>query len=145
MLDEKGYFYIIDAVLAVILLLIVFLIVNAAISIPGPDYSYDSHNIRNAQDIMEILSGKVNFTDRSFLGSISKTLEKNNNSKKSIKEVSGISKEKFKSFDLNNYRFSENNVLKSEILSQSGDYAKADSVSVATREYGKYSYTLSVW
>ncbi|MDO5823159.1 hypothetical protein [Methanobrevibacter sp.] len=145
MLDEKGYFYIIDAVLAVILLLIVFLIVNAAISIPGPDYSYDSHNIRNAQDIMEILSGKVNFTDRSFLGSISKTLEKNNNSKKSIKEVSGISKEKFKSFDLNNYRFSENNVLKGEILSQSGDYAKADNVSVATREYGKYSYTLSVW
>ena len=55
MLDDKGYFYIIDAILAVMLLLVVFLVVNAAISIPGPDYSYESHDIRTAQDTMEIL------------------------------------------------------------------------------------------
>ena len=34
MLDEKGNFYIIDAILAVVLLLIAFLVFNQAISIP---------------------------------------------------------------------------------------------------------------
>ncbi|MGN0176942.1 MAG: hypothetical protein ACI389_03835 [Methanobrevibacter sp.] len=145
MLDEKGYFYIIDAVLAVILILMVFLVVNTTISIQNPDYSYDSHEIRTAQDIMEILSGKIDFTDRTFLGDISKILEDNKNSKDSIREVSKICENKFTSFNLTNYRFSENNVLNEKILAVSGDYSKAIKVSTATRNYGEYSYTLSVW
>lgn len=145
MLDEKGYFYIIDAVLAVILILMVFLVVNTTISIQNPDYSYDSHEIRTAQDIMEILSGKIDFTDRTFLGDISKILEDNKNSKDSIREVSKICENKFTSFNLTNYRFSENNVLNEKILAVSGDYSKVIKVSTATRNYGKYSYTLSVW
>lgn len=145
MLDEKGYFYIIDAILAVILVSIVFLIVNTAISIPSPDYSYDSHEIRTAQDIMEILSGKVNFTDRTFLRDISEILKDNKNSKESINEVSKICKNKFSSLNLTNYRFSENKILKEKVLDSSGDYSKASKVSVAIRNYGDYSYTLSVW
>ena len=39
MLDEKGNFFIIDAVLAVILLLAVFIVFNSAISIPDSGYS----------------------------------------------------------------------------------------------------------
>ena len=100
MLDEKGYFYIIDAILAVMLLLMVFLIVNATISIPSPDYSHDSKDIRIAQDTMEILSGKVNFEDQSFLGEISEILKGNENSKESVREVSKICKDKLKSFNL---------------------------------------------
>ena len=145
MLDDKGYFYIIDAILAVILILIVFLVVNTAISIPSPDYSYDSREIRTAQDIMEILSGKVNFTDGTFIGEISKILKDDENSKESIREVSEICKNKFTSFNLTNYRFVENNVFNEKILSSSGDYSKSGKVSVATRNYGEYSYTLSVW
>ncbi len=145
MLGEKGYFYIIDAILAVILLLIVFLVVNTAISIPSPNYFYDSHEIRTAQDTMEILSGKVNFTDSTFLGDISRILKDNENSKESIREVSKICKNKFTSLNLTNYRFCENKVLNEKILASFGDYSKADKVSVATRNYGEYSYTLSVW
>lgn len=145
MLDEKGYFYIIDAILAVVLLLIVFFAVNTAISISSPDYSYDSHEIKIAQDTMEILTGKVNFTDETFLGEISKILRENENSKESIDNVSRICKNKFKSMNLDNYRFSENNILNEKVLASSGDYSKARNVSVATRSYGDYSYTLSVW
>ncbi|WP_407393576.1 hypothetical protein [Methanobrevibacter sp.] len=145
MLDNKGYFYIIDAFLAVILLLIVFLVVNSAISIPSPDYSYDSKDIRTAQDIMELLSGKVNFTDKTFIGDISGILKDNENSKDSIREVSKICKDKFSDFNLKNYQFTENNLLKGKILASSGDCSKANKVSVATRNYGDYSYTLSVW
>ena len=145
MLDEKGYFYIIDAILAVMLLLMVFLIVNATISIPSPDYSHDSKDIRIAQDTMEILSGKVNFEDQSFLGEISEILKENENSKESVRDVSRLSKDKLNSFNLKNYKFSENNVLNGKVLAESGDYSKAKDVSVATRNYGDYSYSLSTW
>ncbi len=145
MLDNNGYFYIIDAILAVILLLMVFLVVNSAISIPNDSYSYDSKDIQTAQDIMEILDGKVNFTDRSFLCEISNILEKGENSKQSIREVSMICKDKFSTLNLKNYRFSENNILNEETLVSSGDYSKANDVSTATRYYDDYSYTLSVW
>ena len=145
MLDEKGYFYIIDAILAVMLLLMVFLIVNAAISIPSPDYSYDSKGIAKAQDTMEMLSGKVNFTDQTFLGEISEILKENENSKESTREVSKLCRDKLDSFNIKNYRFIETNVLKGKVLASSGDYSKASDVSVATRNYGDYSYTLSTW
>jgi hypothetical protein len=134
-----------DAVLAIFLLLIVFLVVNAAISMPTSDYSYQSKEIRTAQDVMELLSGKIDFTDRTFLGKISTILEDGENSKESISEVSEISKEKLDSYNIENYQFSESNVLNGKVLASSGDYGKADNVDVATRTYGDYSYTLSVW
>ena len=145
MLDEKGYFYIIDAILAVTLLLIAFLVVNAAISIPSPDYSYESKDIRVAQDAMEMLGGKVNFTDQTFLGEISEILKGNENSKESIREVSNLCRDKLDSLNIKYYRFSENNILKGKVLASSGDYSEAGEVSVATRNYGDYSYTLSTW
>ena len=135
----------IDAVLAVILLLIVFLAVNTAISIPTQDYSYQTQDIKTAQDIMEILSGKVNITDRTFIGDISGVLSEGENSKESIREVSKMSKAKLDSYNLKNYKFCENNILDGQVLASSGDYSKADSISKASRSYGDYYYTLSVW
>ena len=145
MLDDKGYFYIIDAILAVMLLLMVFLVINTTISIPSPDYSYEIHDFRTAQDTMEILSGKINFTDQTFLAEISQILKNGENSKESIREVSKLCNDKLNSYNIQNYRFSENNVLKGKVLASSGDYSKAGDVSVATRNYGDYSYTLSTW
>lgn len=145
MLDNKGSIYMIDAVLAIFLLLLVFLVVNTVITMPAQDYSYQSKNIRQAQDTMELLSGKIEFNDMTFLEKISKILEENENSKESIKEVSKISKDKLNSYNLKNYRFCENNVLNGEVLASSGDYGKADDVNVASRNYGDYSYTLAIW
>ena len=145
MLDEKGNFFIIDAVLAVILILTVFLAFNSAISIQDSSYSSEIRQSKNAQDIMEILSGKVYYNDRTFIGDISEILEENDNSKKPIKEVSKLSKEKFESMNLKNYRFTESNVLNGKVLASSGDYSSAKDVSSATRSYGDYYYTLSIW
>lgn len=145
MLDEKGYFYIIDAILAVMLVITVFLVVNAAISIPSPDYSYGSRDIKTAQDTMELLGGKVNFTDQTFLGEISDILENGENSKETVREVSKICDDKLSDFNIKNYKFSENNILDGKTLSSKGDYSKASNISVATRNYGDYSYSLLVW
>lgn len=145
MLDNKGSLYIMDAVLAIFLLLIVFLVVNTAISMPSADYTYESKDIRTAQDVMELMSGKIDFNDRSFLGKISAILEDGKNSKESIRIVSQISKDKLDYYDLKNYCLKENNVLKGKVLASSGDLNKANNVKVATRTYGDYSYTLYVW
>lgn len=145
MLDSKGSFYIMDAILAIFLLLMVFLVVNTAITMPTSDYSYESKDIRTAQDTMELLGGKIDFNDNTFLGKISKILEDNKNSKQSVRRVSEISKDKLELYNLKNYRFCENNVLKGKVLASKGNYDKASSVDVATRSYGDYSYTLSVW
>ena len=145
MSDEKGSIYIIDAILAIVLLMLVFLIVNSAISIEAPDYSYESKEIVSAQDTMEILSGKVNFQDQTFLGRISKILKDNDNSKQAVSEVSQICKDKFETLNLKNYQFRENNILNGKVLASSGKYSKAGDVTVATRTFGDYSYTLSVW
>ena len=133
------------AILAVFLILLAFLVVNSVISIPTEDYSYESKEIRTAQDVMELLSGKVDFDDRTFLEEISSILEDGENSKESIGEASEISKRKLDSYNIKNYRFTENDVLDGEVLASSGDYKKADNVDVASRTYGDYSYSLSIW
>lgn len=145
MLDNKGSFYIFDAILAIFLLLIVFLVVNTAISIPAHDYSYESRDIRTAQDVMELLSGKIDFNDQTFLGEISTIMEEGDNSKESIREVSKLSEDRLDSYEIENYCFTENNVLDGEVLASSGDYKKATNVNVASRTYGDYSYSLSIW
>ena len=145
MKDEKGSFYLIEAILAITVLLMAVLIVNTVISMPSPDYSYDGSDLKSAQDIMELLSRKTNFTDQSFLGEISVILKENKNSKESIREVSDISQNKLDSFKLKNYKFCENKKLKEKVLASKGNYDNAQEVSVATRTYGDYSYTLYVW
>ena len=145
MLDEKGNFFIIDAVLAVILLLAVFIVFNSAISIPDSSYSNEIKESKNAQYIMEILSGKVCYSDGTFISDISEILKENKNSKESIREVSGLCEDKFESLKIKNYRFSETNVLKDKVLASSGDYSNAKDVSSATRSYGDYYFTLSTW
>ena len=145
MLDNKGLLNIIDAILAIFLLLMVFLVINVAVTMPTADYSYESKDIRQAQDTMELLSGKIDFTDQPFIEKISKILEENKNSKESVRRVSELSKEKLDSYNLKNYRFCENNVLKENVLASKGDYYQSGDVSVATRTYGEYSYTLYLW
>ena len=145
MLDNRGSIYIIDAILAVIFLLIISLSINTVITIPSYDYSYESHDIRSAQEIMDLLSGKIDFEDQTFLSEISEILKENQNSRESINEVSKLSKNKLNSYDLSNYKFSESNVLNDEVLASSGNYNNADNVHTASRNYGEYSYTLSVW
>ena len=145
MLDEKGSFYLIESILAIAILLMAIFVVNTIVSIPSPEYSYDSLDFKTSQDVMETLSGTVNFTDRSFICSISETLKENRNSKKSVRDVSKICQEKLDTFRLDNYRFCENNVLDGKVLASSGDFSKAKGVSQATRTYGDYSYSLYVW
>ena len=143
--DESGSLYIADAIIALSILFVAMLMLNTLISIPNPTYSDNAHDSKNAQDIMEILSGKVDFNDKTFLSEITAILKDNKNSKKSVRQVSEICKIKLNSYKLTNYKFCENNKLKGKVLASSGNFNNAHEVSVASMSYGEYSYTLYVW
>ena len=145
MIDESGNLYVVDAIVALSIIFVVMLMVNTLISLPYPTYSHISHNSKDCQDIMEILSGKIDFGDETFLAKITKILKDDDDSEKAVREVSLICKEKFKEFNLTNYRFVENNHLNSKVLASSGNLGENNNVSSATRSFGDYSYTLMVW
>jgi hypothetical protein len=145
MIDERGNLYLADALIALGILFVAMIMLNSLISLPNPNYSDFSLESKNAQDIMEILSGKVDFDDKTFLSEITSILKENKNSKKAKKEVSQICDEKFTKLGLVNYRFIESNKLNSEVLSSSGDFSRVESLSVATRNFDGYSYTLYLW
>ena len=117
--------------------------VNSIVSTSNPNYSSTSHDFKSAQDTMELLSAKINSTDRVFIEDISNILDENHNSKHSVREVSKLCREKFEKLSLKNYQFKENNVLGGKVLASSG--AVGEYVSVASRSYGDYSYTLYIW
>lgn len=145
MIDESGNLYIVDAIVALSIIFVVMLMVNTLISLPNPTYSDISHNSKDSQNIMEILSGKIDFEDETFLEKITEILKDGENSEKSIKEVSMLCKNKFKEFNLTNYRFVESSQLDSKVLASSGNLKENDNVSSATRSFGNYSYTLILW
>lgn len=145
MIGENGSLYIADALIALSILFIAMLMLNSLVSLPNQTFSDISYDSKNAQDIMEILSGKVDFEDKTFLCYITNILKENKNSKKSVQEVSQICDDKFAEFKIKNFRFIESNHLNSKVLASSGDFTKADSVSVATRNFDGYSYTVYVW
>ncbi len=117
MKDEKGYFfYIIDAFLAIVILLIAILMVNSIVSTSNPNYSSTSHDFKSAQDTMELLSAKINSYRQSFHRRYFNILDENHNSKHSVREVSKLCREKFEKLGLKNYQFKENNVLGGKAL-----------------------------
>lgn len=144
MIGNKGFISIVDGILAITLLLIVFTLFNSMISFESSDYSYVE--FKDSQDIMEILSNKIDFEDKSILEKSELILKSDNNSKESIKEVSLLVNETFKDLiPSSNYLFTEKNYLKEEIISSRGNILDGENITVASRNVGNYSFILYIW
>ena len=148
--DNKGFVSLVDAMLSIFILLMVLIAFNMIIDIEIPSLSEVNNDFKTSQDIMEIMSSKVDGRDYSILERISYILNQNNNSASSKREV-GALLDNFFAIYLNNgdnsnqnrhYAFVESNQLNGEVLSSNGDYTSADDVNVAIRNYGNYSYKL---
>ena len=144
-MDSNGNLFLSDAILALSIVVVAFFIFNTLISLPNPTYSDTSNNFKSAQDVMEVLSGKVDFGDNTFLAEITGILKENKNSVESVRKVSSLCADELDGMKLNNYRFVESNNLNNKVLASHGDYSGANNVSTATRHYDNYSYTLYVW
>ena len=146
-IDNKGFVSLADAMLSIFVLLMVFMTFNMMIDIEIPSLSEESNDFKTSQDIMEIMSSKVDGRDYTVLERITYILSENNNSITSKREVKAILDEFFMVYfdDRYHYSFVETNQLNGEILSSNGDYSSSERVNVAIRNYGNYSYKLYIF
>ena len=142
--DNKGFASLIDALLSIFILLMVLIAFNMMIDIDVPSLSEENRDFKTSQDIMEIMSSKVDGRDYTLIERISFILSSNNNSIASKREVKSFLDDFFLAYLDNNYHYAvvESNNLNGEVLSSNGDYESSDRVNVAIRSYGNYSYKL---
>ena len=145
--DNKGFVSLADAMLSIFILLMVLMAFNMMSDIEIPSLSEENNDFKSSQDIMEIMSSKVDGRDFTVLERITYILSENNNSIASRREVKVILDEFFMVYfdDRYHYSFVETNQLNGEILSSNGDYSSSGRVNVAIRNYGNYSYKLYVF
>ena len=146
-IDNKGFVSLADAMLSIFILLMVLVAFNMVVDIEIPSLSEESNDFKSSQDIMEIMSSKVDGRDYTVLERITYILSENNNSITSKREVKAILDEFFMVYfdDRYHYSFVETNQLNGDILSSNGDYSSSERVNVAIRNYGNYSYKLYVF
>ena len=145
--DNKGFVSLADAMLSIFILLMVLVAFNMVVDIEIPSLSEESNDFKSSQDIMEIMSSKVDGRDYTVLERITYILAENNNSIASRREVKAILDEFFIVYfdDRYHYSFVETNQLNGGILSSNGDYSSSERVNVAIRNYGNYSYKLYIF
>ena len=121
--DNKGFVSLADAMLSIFILLMVLMAFNMMIDIEVPSLSEESNDFKTSQDIMEIMSSKVDGRDYTVLERITYILSENNNSIASKREVKVILDEFFMVYfdDRYHYSFVETNQLNGEVLSSNGD------------------------
>ena len=142
--DNKGFASLIDALLSIFILIMVLIAFNMMIDIDIPSLSEENRDFKTSQDIMEIMSSKVDGRDYTVIERVSYILSSNNNSIASKREVKSLLDDFFSAYldDDFHYAFVETNHLDGEVLSSNGDYESSDRVNVAIRNYGNYSYKL---
>ena len=146
-IDNKGFVSLADAMLSIFILLMVLVAFNMVVDIEIPSLSEESNDFKSSQDIMEIMSSKVDGRDYAVLERITYILSENNNSIASKREVKAILDEFFMLYfdEMYYYSFVETNQLNGEVLSSNGDYSSSERVNVAIRNYGNYSYKLYIF
>ena len=144
--DNRG-FSLMDSFLSIFILIMVLMAFNMAIDIEIPSLSEENSDFKVSQDIMEIMSSKIDGRDYTLIEKVSYILSQNNNSIASRRQVKSLLDDFFAVYLDNNqnnyhYAFVETNQLNGEVLSSNGDYTSSDRLNVAIRNYGNYSYKL---
>lgn len=144
--NQKGFFSFLDSIIAISLVFLLFLVINSIIEIPDSSYSNDNKEFKESHDIMELMSSKVNFTDKSTLEEISDILNNENNSNEAITKSREIVTNYFDKIGLkSNYLFAEENVITNDYIAYSGDFKNSENVSVARKNFGNYSFVLYIY
>ncbi len=142
-MDDKGFAYTIDAILALIPVMIVLISVsNLAAS---PESQTQIQSPQKAQDIMNLMVQYREGGGMSVLEKISSSLASGNNSKASVRNAAKIASCFLdENFPGKNYLFIEENQLNGEILAGNMDRKTIDNAATASRNCGNYSFRIYV-
>ena len=142
-MDEKGFGYTFDAVLALIPIIIFICgVTNLPIFHDPPNHTGAS---QKAQDVMDFMAQYRPNGEMSVLETLSTTLESGNNDKESVEHVREISSIILnKNFPKMEYILIEENRLGGEILAGRLDIENTNNVATASRNCGNYTYRVYV-
>ncbi|HHY00281.1 MAG TPA: hypothetical protein GX531_02740 [Methanothermobacter sp.] len=142
-MDEKGFGYTFDAVLALIPIMIVICGVSNLPTFNEPsNYAYSS---QQAQDVMDFMAQYRPNGGMSVLETLSTTLESGNNNQASIQYAGEIfSNILSKNFPKMEYILTEENQLGGEILAGKLDIENENNVATASRNCGNHTYRIYV-
>ncbi len=145
-LDERGFAFTLDAVLALIPVLIVFAAVTTANYAPLMTSFQEARLPNTAQDSIEVMAHYKEDDGFSTLEDVSNTLKKNNNDRTGIKaaeEIAGPFLEK--ALNGKHYALTEENQLKGKVIASNAELKDARDVGIGAKSCGNYTFKLYVW
>ena len=144
-MDEKGFIFSWDAVLA---LIPVFMVITAIFNVNYSSLEDPNQDIRLshiAGDSMNAMASYRQNNGLSLLENISKVLSEHQNDGTGIKEAEKIAGPFLdKTIKGVNYRLTEENQI-NKTITASADFKGAENVEVSSRSYGGYIFKLWVW
>ncbi|MCE7699255.1 MAG: hypothetical protein K8E24_010735 [Methanobacterium paludis] len=144
-MDEIGFAVSLDAVLALIPVLIV---VAAVTSINYDPLTTESH-VRlshSAQDSIEAMAHYKQNDGSNILQDISNILKENQNDETGIKNAGQIAGSFLnKTLNGTNYSLTEETQLKGKVIASNADLKSADNVAVGVKNCENYTFKLYVW
>ena len=146
--DNKGFLSLLDGILAILILFMGLLIFNSVLNFYSPTPYDDYVDSKIANDVMELMTLKIDENSYSTLESVVIILKANDNNlnyetKNNIANILGNFLNKM--IPDKNYLLVENNVLDGEVLVEKGDIQTASNISTTNRNLGEYSFTLSIF
>ncbi len=143
--DVKGIFLSLDAVLALIPIMILLLTVVST-NIEYYHCNMEKKYFHNAQDSAELMAQYRGPNDQTVLEGLSKALSENPDPRSGAAAAKKIA-EPFLRKTLGNmkYRLVEIKYLKGKEISSNGNFNDSKDVGVAVKSYGEYTYKLYVW
>lgn len=145
-MDENGFIFTWDAVLA---LIPIFVVITAIFNVNYSsleDPNRDSHLSHMAEDSMNAMASYRQKNGLSLLENISKALSEHNNDGTGIDEAGKIAGSFLnRTLPGVSYRLTEENQLNGTVLTSNTNFEGAENVEVSSRSYGGYIFKLWVW
>jgi len=142
-MDEKGFAYTLDAVLALIpIMIFLFGVSNFAAS---PESPIGIHSSQKAHDTMDLMVNYHKGNDLSLLERVSTILTSSNNSQASVDSAGEIASNFLdKNLAGTEYLLTEENQLDGKILAGKMELKNTDNVATASRNCGNYTFRIYV-
>ena len=145
-MDERGFALSLDAVLALIPVLIVLAAVTNVNCDPLTTQSQEVRLSHNAQDSIEAMAHYRQKYGLNTLQDISNILQENNNDETGIKTAGQVAGSFLnKTLNGSNYRLTEETQLKGKVIASNADMKGASNVAVGVKSCGNYTFKLYVW
>jgi len=141
-MDQKGFIFTFDALIALIPLFLVMVLISS-LHLPFEPHSQVVIS-QNANDYLDILASSQ-IKDRGVMESMVLVLNTNQNNKTGIKEAQELAKPVMdKLLSGKTYQLIETSQLNGTIIISQGDLKSSSNVATATRSCGNYTFILYV-